>query len=386
LTLSEPTTQPESDELEISLFGPGFGECIVAHVGEGDWIIVDSCLGPDGQTPAGLDYLKRLGVDVSMSVKRVIATHWHKDHVRGLAQTVSECSSAKFICSQALWSKEFVALTELWKKNGLTSSPVDELSRVIETLARSEQTLKGSKGDFPLGFAAPNQCLWRRRAVGDASNDTSAELHSLSPSDAAIKKSLEMIASLFPAGEILTKPIPSRPNQFSVVLWLRVGGVRLLLGADMEEKNNPFGGWKLIVESVERPDGKASLFKIPHHGSDTGEHGAVWTEMLMGEPVAILAPFHSGRVKLPKEEDAQRILGRTRKSFITASFDDRSSRGKNGTVNRTIHETVRYIKKVNDSFGHVRARRKITPASGDWIVTTFGDAKPLDRLYPGKSA
>ena len=87
--------------------------------------------------------------------------------------------------------------------------------------------------------------------------------------------------------------------------------------------------------------------------------------MLIREPVAILAPFQSGRVKLPKEEDAQRILGRTRKSFIAAGFDDRSSRGKSGTVNRTIHETVRYIKKVNDSFGYVRARRKINPASGD---------------------
>ena len=163
---------PESDELEISLFWPGFGECIVAHLGRGDWIIVDSCLGPDGQTPARLDYLKRLGVDVSTSVKRVVANLWLKDHLRGLAQTVSECSSAKFICSQALWSKEFVALTELWKKTSLTASPVDELSRVIETLARSEGALKGSKGDFPFGFAAPNQCLWRRRAVGDTRDQT----------------------------------------------------------------------------------------------------------------------------------------------------------------------------------------------------------------------
>ncbi len=384
--MSEPTTQPESDELEISLFGPGFGECIVAHVGEGDWIIVDSCLGPDGQTPAGLDYLKRIGVDVSKSVKRVVATHWHKDHVRGLAQTVSECSSAKFICSQALWSKEFVALTDLWKKNGLPSSPVDELSRVIEMLARSAEALKGGKGDFPLGFAAPNQCLWRRRSEEETSNGTSAELHSLSPSDAAIKKSLEMIASLFPTGELLTKPIPPRPNQFSVVLWLRVGGVRLLLGADMEEKDNPSGGWKLIVESSERPDGKASLFKIPHHGSKTGEYDPVWTDMLIREPVALLTPFNSGRVKLPKESDAKRIMGRSRNSFITAGFDDRSSRAKTGTVNRTIHETVRYIKKVNDSFGHVRARRKISPESGSWNVTTFGDAKPLSKLYTKKSA
>ena len=382
--MNEPTTLPESGELEVSIFGPGFGECIVAHVGEGDWIIVDSCLGPDGQTPAGLDYLKRIGVDVSTSVKRVVATHWHKDHVRGLAQTVVECSSAKFICSQALWSNEFVALTDLWKKRGLPSSPLDELSRVIDTLAGAPGAIKGSNAEFPIGFAGPNRCLWRRRSAGDSTDNNSAELHSLSPSDAAIKKSLEMIASLFPAGELLKKPIPPRPNQFSVVLWLRVGSVRLLLGADMEEKNNPFGGWKVIVESAERPDGKASLFKIPHHGSETGEYGPIWTEMLIREPWALLTPFNSGRVKLPREDDAQRIVGKAKNSFITAGFDDRSSRGKTGTINRTIHETVRYIKKANDSFGHVRARRKISPESSGWVVSKFGDAKSLTELCAKK--
>lgn len=378
---NEPTTPPDSDELEISLFGPGFGECIVAHIGWGDWLIVDSCLGPDGQTPAGLEYLKRIGVDVSTSVKRIVATHWHKDHVRGLAQTVSECSSAKFICSSALWTKEFVALTDLWKKTGLPSSPVDELSRVIETLASSADAVKGGTGEYPFGFAAPNQCLWRRRAVNDTSDDTSAELHSLSPSDAAIKKSLEMIASLFPAGEILTKPIAPHPNQFSVVLWMRAGDIRVLLGADMEEKGNPYGGWKIIVESSERPDGKASLFKVPHHGSETGEYGPVWTDMLIRSPLALVTPFNQGRVKLPKPEDVQRVYRQASNSFITAGFDDRSSRGKTGTVNRTIHETVRYIKKVNDSFGHVRARRRIFTASGDWAVAAFGDARPLNALY-----
>ena len=108
--------------------------------------------------------------------------------------------------------------------------------------------------------------------------------------------------------------------------------------------------------------------------------------MLIHEPVALVTPFHSGRVKLPKEEDAQRIYGRAKNSFITAGFGDRSSRGKTGTVNRTIRETVRYIKKVNDSFGHVRARKKISPASANWKVNVFGDAKPLNELYPTKSA
>jgi hypothetical protein len=385
LTWSEPTTPPEPDELEISLFGPGFGECVVAHVGWGDWIIVDSCVAPDGKTPAGLAYLKDLGVEPAGAVKRVVATHWHNDHVRGLAETMQECVEAKFICSQALLTREFIALTDLWRRQRLVGSPISELTRVLDTIAKSNSALKGSSGDSRLGFAIANRCLWRRPHGRGAGGDTSAEVHSLSPSDAAVRESLKDIAALLPAGDTLTKPVSSRPNQFSVLLWLRVAGVRCLLGADMEEQHNPHGGWRLIVESPERPTGEASAFKVPHHGSLTGECEAVWTGMLLSDPLALLTPFRFGRVQLPTPKDVSRICARTPHAFITAGFGDRSSRGKTGTVNRTIRETVRYIRKVNDSFGHVRARRKLNIESGDWSVATFGDAKRLSEFYAKES-
>jgi hypothetical protein len=359
---------------------------VVAHAGWGDWIIVDSCVALDGKTPAGLAYLKRLGVQASTAVKRVVATHWHNDHVRGLAQTMRECAGAKFICSQALFAKEFIALTDLWKRQGFAASPVSELTGVLDTIASSTSVLKGSSADSRFGFGLANRCLWRRSQASDVRIDTSAELYSLSPSDAAVRKSLEAIAALLSTGDTLTQPMPSRPNQFSVVLWLRVGGVRCLLGADMEEQHNPYGGWRLTVESSERPTGEASLFKVPHHGSVTAEFEPVWTKMLLNKPVALLTPFHSGRVRLPTLDDARRICARTADAFTTASFRDRSSRGKTGSVNRTIQETVRYIRRVNDSFGHVRARRKLNFESGNWTVATFGDAQRLSELYAEESA
>jgi hypothetical protein len=344
-------------------------------------MIVDSCLSPHDRTPAGLKYLRELGVDVATSVKRIIATHWHNDHVKGLSQTVAECKAAKFICSQSLWSKEFIALTDLWRRQRLGISPVTELTAVLDTISKSQTILKGGAGESPLGFAIANRCLWRRGIVGNFKMDTSAELHSLSPSDAAVQQSLQTIAKLFPPKEVLRHPLPSRPNQFSVVLWLRVGSIRVLLGADMEEQHNPSGGWTVIVGSVERPQGRSSLFKIPHHGSVTGECEAVWRTMLAGNPVALLTPFHSGRTKLPKKQDSDRICGRTSAAFITSRFRDSSSRGKTGSVNRTIRETVRYIRRANDGFGHIRARRKITQDAGEWSVATFGDAIPLTELY-----
>ena len=34
-----------------------------------------------------------------------------------------------------------------------------------------------------------------------------------------------------------------------------------------------------------RPPGKHRSFKVPHHGSQTGHHGAVWTQLLVSAPL-----------------------------------------------------------------------------------------------------
>ena len=351
------------------------------HLGCGEWLIVDSCVKQGSSTSAPLEYLSALQVNPATGVKRIVATHWHNDHIRGLAQIVRECSSAKFICSQALFGHEFIALTDLWKKQAQTASTVNEFTDIVAELAKSGRLNKNSSEEIGLGFARANQCVWRRRNAIVSGVDCAGEIHSLSPSDVAIYKSYEAIAALFPERAHLTEPIPSHPNRVSVVLWVRIGGVRCLLGADMEEMHNPFGGWKLIDESPERPDGKASLFKVPHHGSVTGEHPHVWLDILQHQPVAVVTPFHSGGTKLPTQMDVDRICSRTPHAYITAMFKDRTSRSRTGSVNRTIHETVRSIRKVNESFGHVRARKKIEQSDeAAWRIELFGEACPLPSL------
>ena len=93
------TTKPEYDEFELSLFGPGVGECIVIHLGAGEWIIVDSCKGE--RDPAAIEYLKSLKVSLEHEVKLVVATHWHNDHIRGLDTILSKCPVASFFASRS---------------------------------------------------------------------------------------------------------------------------------------------------------------------------------------------------------------------------------------------------------------------------------------------
>jgi len=103
---------PASHELEVSLFGPGYGECVLVHLGSGEWLIIDSCINQyNGGNPA-LDYLKSLGIDPNEAVKLIVASHWDDDHVRGLSGILEECREASFVRSLALDNMAFIELVE----------------------------------------------------------------------------------------------------------------------------------------------------------------------------------------------------------------------------------------------------------------------------------
>src|SRR5258708_6538741 len=92
------TSPPLADELELSLFGPGKGECVVVHLGYGDWMVVDSCMGDGGKSAIALDYLGLMGVDVTRNLKLVVVSHWHDDHIRGISKILATATSARFAC------------------------------------------------------------------------------------------------------------------------------------------------------------------------------------------------------------------------------------------------------------------------------------------------
>ena len=99
--------QPKHNEIEISCFGPGFGESIVIHLGNSEWIIIDSCTNNIDPLPASINYLNSIKVKVETQVKIVLATHWHDDHIKGIADTLERCKNAVFYCSDALRTDEF---------------------------------------------------------------------------------------------------------------------------------------------------------------------------------------------------------------------------------------------------------------------------------------
>ena len=117
---------PRDDELEVTLFGPGFGESVVLHVGDGKWLIVDSCIHPESSLPAALDYLFQLKVDVNEAVKLVVATHWHDDHIRGISGVFNACQSAELVISGALQVDEFLKLVALYQDRQVAKSSASD--------------------------------------------------------------------------------------------------------------------------------------------------------------------------------------------------------------------------------------------------------------------
>ena len=91
---------PSDAEVEFVVFGPGFGESIAVHVGDQHWVVIDSCIDPNADEPAALAYLSAIGVATDR-VRAIVASHWHDDHVRGIAATARECSDAEFHLSSA---------------------------------------------------------------------------------------------------------------------------------------------------------------------------------------------------------------------------------------------------------------------------------------------
>jgi hypothetical protein len=363
---------PAPDEVEISLFGPGYGESVLLHLGEGDWIIVDSCVTRDGKTPAVLPYLQSIGVDPSIAVRLVIATHWHDDHVRGLARLYQTCNKARFVYSQALKKDEFFTLVfAVNEAASRRNSGVDEFYKILHGLK--------DEGKGP-HWAISDRRLWQRNG------SLPSEVWALSPSDEAVTMAFREIGTLLRnmgrqrGGPLLELPSPNR-NHGAVALWVSIGNVSVLLGSDLEDFGSSGMGWATVLASQNRPAGRARVYKVAHHGAASDEYSGIWTTLLENRPVAMLTPFSLGSVNLPTSGDVDRLRNRTPNVFASARVETRRADFGAGAVGRMKKEVLRDYRKVEYSKGWVRVR--INTRDTRYRADLFGDAVALGASQPG---
>ena len=296
-----------------------------------------------------------MGADPANAVALVVATHWHDDHIRGMAQLVEHCTNAVFCCSGALRQEEFLSVVGRMEAN--------HMSRNGSGVREMHQVFSGLRA--PPRFAAANRRLLSHNGC---------EVWSLSPNDGVYQQFLDAIGRLAPKkGEQKSRIRDLSPNGAAIVLWIRVGDVVLLLGSDLEKP-----GWIEILRDQERPQGNASAFKVPHHGAASAHVSDVWTGLLEPQPVAVLTPWHRGGHSLPSQADVARILDCTSHAYATAKPDARAapSQRRERTVERTIREAGITLRRPALSPGAVRLRRNLV-APGGWQVEMFGTAYRL---------
>lgn len=345
-----PDTAPNPHELEISVFGPGFGECILVHVGDGDWVIVDSCIDRKSGQPIALDYLRSIGVNVASQVKLVVATHWHDDHIRGIAQVLHATPGARFVDSDAYPFKELVEMVEIGATSPSHSSATKEYHQILSILKKRQERGQRAETVGPVRAIANRRLL----ALTNAERALQAEVFSLSPADSSIALARAELSYALDAIKDRSRPPKQGANEFSIVLWLKVGALDVMLGADLEHVSGTTEGWRAILRSAERPSGHARFFKVPHHRSENADCPESWTELLSQQPIAVVTAHSPSR--RPRPSDISRLCARTQHVLLTSDPYRYALPRRDKAVERTMNETALSRRVLSGQMGHVRVR------------------------------
>lgn len=341
-------TPPKNNEIELTVFGRGFGECIVLHCGNNEFVVVDSFLNSETRNPIALDYLDAIGLSYS-SIKEVIITHWHQDHISGISSIMDHASpSVKVVLSPIIREKEF----NNWLCCGLQmkSTNTKEFEKVMSFIGTNSKRIK---------YAGQSKRIYGNDELGNSS------IYSLSPQDEEMYSYLKKLI-LPEYGQEIPYDLPD-DNLLSIVLMMETkNGDGILLGGDMENRDDESKGWEAVINNYEYSNIKSSVFKVPHHGSETGHNERIWQEMLRPSPISIITSFNKSG-QLPKEKDILRVKALSKAVYIIGKDMKRDKELMQVAQKRNMNVKVLAIPS---EIGMVRYRKDLD--SGESCVQCFG--------------
>lgn len=349
-------THPAADEIEIVVIGPGYGESIVIHIGQGEWIIVDSCTDRQGNVVAK-QYLDFIGVAPD-AVKYIVVSHWHDDHTRGISELATYYSSALIGVSSVLSSVEGKRFATAYsgKAGHLTKGTV-ELYNIFK-----DQKLR-------------IQPLFHNTVV---SAQNGKLIRALSPTPQCFLEARARLQAAIPdpaRGSPLNEAPKFSPNNEAIALHMDAGNFAILLGSDLETNNH---GWEtLLAHPTCAQLRKADFYKVAHHGSKTAECAGIWAHLLSPSPISVLTPYNNGSSRLPNPADRQRIMAASLSFHTSSQATSRPVMDRN--IVRRLSSLGTSPVPLNPGLGAVRARKNVADVSGaaGWVMNYFGAAAQL---------
>jgi beta-lactamase superfamily II metal-dependent hydrolase len=356
---------PALDEFEITLIGTGggYGETVLIHLGQRQWIIIDSCRDPRSGSILGLEYLISIGVNLASEVKLIICTHWDDDHIRGISELLAACKNAVFCISAVNNQEKFLQLVsldfeKLNKLGAVTSSK--EFMACLEVIEGRE---------FPLRKAVQDKNLY-----SSVLNGQRIEVFSLSPSDESIRLydyEIARLTSKFGAPE---RKLIQSPNEKSIVVMLKLGEHRAILGADLEVTGSNLTGWECILQNCTSIDKRSSYIKVSHHGSENGYHADIWTDLLESNPQSTITPWNKNK-GLPQPSMVNKYKSHTSHLYITSDTKSSSPKKRSSDIEKALDRLGYKPREVRFYRGVIRSRIKQNET--EWRTDLFDAAKRL---------
>lgn len=355
---------PSSNEVEVTLIGTGggYGESIVIKIGFDKWIIIDSCINPLTKESLAISYLNEIGVNLSQVIL-IICTHWHNDHIKGLARTLEQCVNAEF-----------------------SFSAVNDLNKFLFLCGLDEQKLSKGSVASTTEFANCLKIINNRNAVYTKAssnllllrlieNGVEFQLFALSPSPKTVNDFDSEISELITEfGKRNTAVIKKTPNEKSVALLLKFGDQRVLLGADLEVGISENEGWRYVVSKCKVFDEvKASLYKVPHHGSSNGYMPEIFESIINENSILKITPF--GPSSLPRIEMLDIYSNHSKDIYLTSSpTSSKKAKKRDKAIEKIINQTAKSLIEVKYSQGIVRSRINFVDKNQSWKTELFYNA------------
>lgn len=375
---------PAPNELEITTIGPGAknGESIVVHLGDGVWFVIDSCKAFGEVLP--LSYLSSIGVDFAC-VKKVICTHWHTDHIRGIDTILQECQNATLDISHI--GDYNSALGQILKLAGIDIVNTTIWKRFDRCLAA-------------LASNGREVMRWGHDATIFTSEDESVKVHSLGPSEVMVDRFYKSLLQIDPNNPSVQDIETMEANLCSMAIAIRFHGVKVLLGGDMETgRINKYDaslckdgncsehencGWCNVKEhsTLYPVDKPFTMIKLPHHSSVSAFCPKMWpSDFTETMPVSTSTLFNCAKGESLPTKDMLKIYHEMSKEYYLTSDDQKAFKQKERDDVKEIEENsdITLLKMPVEGFGIVVCRWR--PDTQEWVIRKFGRALQVDEDF-----